>query len=400
MRHFPKVPRPSQFLTFALFLAIVSPRIPNILAAQSQSPDLPAWRADHHMHVASPKLCALIGERLESNNPPAVFAADTIAALDQAHISKGVILSCAYLYGLPSFHLKPAEIAAKARLENEFTAAQVAKYPDRLVGFLSVDPLTDSAIDEIRHWHGNKQLIGLKLHFTASAVDVRSGVQRRKVAEVIAAAATEHLPMVIHVGGGKFNAADAELFIRDVLPGAGSSWIQIAHAGGGLPRENDNNLAVLRTFADHPPRRPRDTPGTLRYLLRSRSRRNAAGHRRPAPTDAENRHEPIPVRIGLQCPDPSRTDQGHRKARSDQTRTPNPPPELRPLGLPKLESTQLRGFCLCRDGRLRPSRGPERSEWEAFRRVRSYTKPPSNTQPRSHLRARSFSHLRLSSRCT
>jgi len=264
MRHFPKVPRPSQFLTFALFLAIVSPRIPNILAAQSQSPDLPAWRADHHMHVASPKLCALIGECLESNNPPAVFAADTIAALDQAHISKGVILSCAYLYGLPSFHLKPAEIAAKARLENEFTAAQVAKYPDRLVGFLSVDPLTDSAIDEIRHWHGNKQLIGLKLHFTASAVDVRSGVQRRKVAEVIAAAATEPLPMVIHVGGGKFNAADAELFIRDVLPGAGSSWIQIAHAGGGLPRENDNNLAVLRTFADHI---LRDDPATRQVLF-------------------------------------------------------------------------------------------------------------------------------------
>lgn len=215
------------------------------------------------MHVASPELCALTGECLESNNPPAVFAADAIAALDQAHISKGVILPCAQLYGLPSLHLKPAEIAAKAGLENEFTAAQAEKYPGRLVGFLSVDPLTDSAIDEIRNWSGSRQLIGLKLHFTASAVDVRSEVQRRKVAEVIAATATEHLPMVIHVGGGKFNAADAELFIRDILPSAGNSWIQIAHAGGGLPRENDNNLAVLHTFADHI---VHDDPAT-RHLL-------------------------------------------------------------------------------------------------------------------------------------
>ena len=247
----PQTLPPSHSVALILFIALASPNVSKIANAQAESRDASAWRADHHMHLASPELCALVGECLESNKPPAVFAADAIAALDQAHISKGVTLSCAYLYGLPSLHLKPAEIAAKTRLENEFTAAQVAKYPTRLVGFLSVDPLADSAIDEIRHWHGSKQLVGLKLHFTASAVNVRNTAHRRQVAQVIAAAAAESLPMVIHVGGGKFNAADTELFIRDVLPSAGSSRIQIAHAGGGLPRENDNNLAVLRTFADH-----------------------------------------------------------------------------------------------------------------------------------------------------
>ena len=64
-------------------------------------------------------------------------------------------------------------------------------------------------------------------------------------------AAAAGLPMVIHVGGGKFNAADAELFIRDILPSAGSSWVQIAHAGSGLPLLDGNNTAVLRAFADH-----------------------------------------------------------------------------------------------------------------------------------------------------
>ena len=89
------------------------------------------------MHLASPELCRLVDECLPSNDPPAVFAADAVRVLDQAHVYKGVILSCAYLYGMPSLHLKPREIAALTRRENEFTAEQVAQFPTRLVGFLS-----------------------------------------------------------------------------------------------------------------------------------------------------------------------------------------------------------------------------------------------------------------------
>lgn len=264
MRHSCRIPHPYHLAAFLLFLALVSPNVATLPAAQTRFPDAPSWRADHHMHLASPELCALVDECLPSNKPPAVFAADAVTALDQAHVSKGVILSCAYLYGLRSLHLKPAEVAAMTRRENEFTAEQVAHYPARLIGFLSVDPLEDSALDEIRHWRGSQQLIGLKLHFYASAVNIRNAEQRQQVAKVIAAAAAESLPMVIHLGGGKFNASDAELFIHDVLPTAGSSWIQIAHAGGGLPRYDGNNLAVLRTFADHI---VHDDPATRRVLF-------------------------------------------------------------------------------------------------------------------------------------
>ncbi len=216
-----------------------------------QPANLQPWRADHHMHLASADLCRRVGECLASNDPPAVYAADAIRALDDAGVSKGVILSCAYLYGLPSLHLTPGEIAKRTRIENEFTAAEVAKYPTRLVGFLSVNPLQDSALDEIRHWQGSRQLIGLKLHFTASAVNIRSAAHRQKLKRVLSEAAVRHLPIVIHIGGGAFNASDAELFIRDVLPSAGDSWVQIAHAGGGLPRHDGNNLGVLRAFANH-----------------------------------------------------------------------------------------------------------------------------------------------------
>lgn len=235
-----------------LFLGLISAATaPMAIVGTREDSGIESWAADHHMHLASTDLCRRVGECLDSNHPPAVYAADAVQALDAAHVSKGVILSCAYLYGLPSLHLSPQEIAKRTRLENEFTFAEIAKYPSRLVGFLSVDPLEDSAVDEVRHWAGTGQFAGLKLHFRASAVNLRRAADREKVIRVIAEAAKEGLPMVIHVGGGAFNATDAELLIKDVLPSAGNSWVQIAHAGGGLPRVDGNNLQVLRTFGDH-----------------------------------------------------------------------------------------------------------------------------------------------------
>jgi predicted TIM-barrel fold metal-dependent hydrolase len=237
-----------QFMMLSLpLLAGAQPQVSEPL--QPDAPKLLEWRADHHMHLASAELCRLVGECLPSNDPPAVFASDAVHALDEARVAMGVILSCAYLYGLPSLHLTSNDIAAKTRRENEFTAAEVAQYPTRLVGFLSVNPLQMSAIDEIRHWSGSRVLVGLKLHFPASAVHMRDPSERRRVERVFKAAAAQHLPIVIHLGGDDFDASDTEIFIRSVLPNAGSSWVQIAHAGGGFPP--DSHVRVLRTFADH-----------------------------------------------------------------------------------------------------------------------------------------------------
>jgi predicted TIM-barrel fold metal-dependent hydrolase len=243
---------------------LTSSRVPVAKTRANAASGATPWRADDHVHLASPELCRLVGECLPANHPPAVYAADAIRALDEADVSKGVILSCAYLYGLPSLHLTPHQIADGTRRENEFTAAEVAKYPTRLVGFLSVDPLQDSAIDEIRHWQGKGQFVGLKLHFTASAVNLRNAGRRRRVASVFAEAAAEHLPIVVHLGGGKVDATDAELFIHDVLPSAGNSWVQIAHAGGGLPLRDGDHIAVLRAFADHI---AKDDPATRHVLF-------------------------------------------------------------------------------------------------------------------------------------
>jgi predicted TIM-barrel fold metal-dependent hydrolase len=222
------------------------------------------WNVDHHMHLASPALCRLVDDCLASNAPAAVFALDAIHALDDAGIARGVILSCAYLFGMESLHVPPDEIPVLTRRENEFTANQIAQYPHRLVGFFSVDPLQPSAIAEIVHWQSSSRLIGLKLHLPASGVNLRNESHRRKLVEAMATAANHSLPIVIHIGGGDFDAVDAELFILQVLPVASRSWVQIAHMGGGEPSYGRNNLDVLTSFADHI---VRGDPATKRVLF-------------------------------------------------------------------------------------------------------------------------------------
>jgi len=227
--------------------------------AKAASPVMTAWQADHHMHLGSADICQRVGDCLESNQPAAVYAADAVAALDHAQVQRGVVISSAYLFGWDEPGLDDDAVANWVRRENEFTAAEVRRYPDRLVGFLSVDPLRSSAIEEIRHWQGSADLIGLKLHFTPSGMDLVNPGHRASLKAVLQQASAQGLPLLIHIGGGEFAAQETELFITEILPAAAPSPVQIAHAGGGMPLRADHHVQVLRTFADY---RQRGDPRT------------------------------------------------------------------------------------------------------------------------------------------
>lgn len=251
-------------LAFLCFALLFTTTVRSAEASGVPDSDPVHWQADHHMHLASADICERLGECLPSNHPPAVYGVDAVRALDAASVSRGVVFSSAYLYGLSSLHLEPEAVARWVRRENEFTAAEVAQHADRLVGFLSVDPLQPSAIDELRYWRGSRELVGVKLHLTASGVRLQHAAVRRKLVEVVREAAAQKLPIVIHIGGGPFDAADAETFVRTILPEAGQSWVQIAHAGGGFPLTGNNHAEVLAALADHI---ARDDPLTSRLLF-------------------------------------------------------------------------------------------------------------------------------------
>jgi predicted TIM-barrel fold metal-dependent hydrolase len=222
-------------------------------------PQVPV-RTDHHVHVNSPAILAFLPQYCASiarfgKCDPAFAAPATVADLlrqmDDAAIERALVLSTAYLAESPMLAEPPADAAGLVRSANNFTAGLAQRFPRRIGAFISVHPLSEKAIPEIQRWRGNKHVAGLKLHLTSSMVDLRSPDHLRRLASVFGAASGCGLAVTIHLRtvNPRYGAEDVRNFIDKVVPAAGGSSIQIAHAGGwsGL---DANTFAALTAFAD------------------------------------------------------------------------------------------------------------------------------------------------------
>jgi predicted TIM-barrel fold metal-dependent hydrolase len=138
----------------------------------------PTPRADHHQHLFSPGTSSL------SPAVPRTDAARLVGFMDEAGIPQAVVLSVAYQFGNPNRPPVPEEYA-RVRDENDWTATQVARFPARLRGFCSVNPLRDYAVAEVERCAALAQMRGLKLHFGNSDVDLLSAEHRRRVRDVV-----------------------------------------------------------------------------------------------------------------------------------------------------------------------------------------------------------------------
>ena len=176
-------------------------------------------------------------------------AADYIAALDSAGIRRGVVLSSAYLFAAGFRDV--TDEAAKVRAENDWTAREAARYPDRLVAFCSLNPLRAYALDELANCARDPRIRGLKMHLTTAFFDFRDAEHVRKLAAMFAAANARRFPIVVHMRtmNPEYGRRDAEIFLSQVLPKAPDVPIQIAHLAGwgGYPPPTDSALSV---FAD------------------------------------------------------------------------------------------------------------------------------------------------------
>jgi predicted TIM-barrel fold metal-dependent hydrolase len=265
----PKLPR--WIATLAVLTCHVLWPVMNALASPL---DFVPWRADHHMHLrsqavyeATAALCSVFGKQscsLPDAQHTVLGAADAVAALDDARVSNGVVLSMAYLFGSPYLSTQHYDVARMTRAENEYVAGQVERSNGRLIGFFSLDPMDPSAPDEVRYWSAGRRMRGLKLHFTSSAVNLKDAAQVKQIAKIVALAGERKLPMVIHLRSAlDFGSQETEIFIRDILPKAGDSVVQIAHASGwsGTDRVMFDEL---ETFAIHI---ARDDPATRNVLF-------------------------------------------------------------------------------------------------------------------------------------
>ncbi|MFL6229400.1 MAG: amidohydrolase family protein [Pyrinomonadaceae bacterium] len=204
---------------------------------------------DYHQHLFSPAAAALV-----TGNPksPGIDARNLVALLDSAGIRRALVLSVAYTWGKAS--RAPVENEYEhVKAENDWTAQQVAQYPDRLRAFCSFNPLKPYALEELARCSKDRQLhFGLKLHFGNSDVDLDNPNDVAQVKKVFRAANGYHMPIVVHLRTSidnqrKYGADEAHVFLNELLAAAPNVPVQIAHlaGAGGFDAATDAALSVF-----------------------------------------------------------------------------------------------------------------------------------------------------------
>lgn len=159
-----------------------------------------------------------------------------IRRLDADGVRRAFVLSTAYLMAADAYGTRTAEAAEYARVkaENDFTAAECARYPERLVPFLSVNPKRGYAVEEIDRCVEQK-MRGLKLHLWNSLVDTRQTADLAALRRVVERAAHHRLAVVAHIFVGavpNYGPDDTERFAREIIMPLDTLQISIVHLAG------------------------------------------------------------------------------------------------------------------------------------------------------------------------
>lgn len=133
--------------------------------------------------------------------------------------------------------------------ENDWTSREVARFPDRLVGFCSVNPLSDRAIEEIGRCSRMPVFRGLKLHLDESGVDLLDPSHVQKLRAAFRAANERGLSILTHIGTARtppYSARHARVFVGELLPLARDVTVIVGHLWGGGAYADD----ILQVFTD------------------------------------------------------------------------------------------------------------------------------------------------------
>lgn len=200
---------------------------------------------DHHQHLMS---AAGARQTTRPGGQPEeqVSSEQLVAMLDQAGIRRAVVLSGAYWYdGLDQ--LGRPDVYEKVRTENDWTAEQVGRFPDRLVALCSFNPVADHALAEMRRCAASGKFVGLKLHFASTGTEITNRDHLERVRHVFRAANDLRLPILAHVAAREgYGREHAEIIVNQILPEAPDVPVIIAHLWGGGPLSEP----ALTVYAD------------------------------------------------------------------------------------------------------------------------------------------------------
>ena len=206
---------------------------------------------DYHQHLFSPELASLM---LNGQAAPRLDGANLIRLLDEAGIERAVVLSTAYIWTQPSRHVPDA--AQHLRAENDWTSLQVAQFPSRLIGFCSLNPVSDDALAELAHCVSDPNLRrGLKIHIGNSAADYHRPDHIERLRRVFRAANDAGMAIVVHMRASvteklAYGREEAAIFLADVLSAAPDVPVQIAHLAGAGGYDDPTTDLALSVFVD------------------------------------------------------------------------------------------------------------------------------------------------------
>lgn len=197
--------------------------------------------ADHHQHVFSPALAALLSSSGRGFAP--LPGAAVVPLLDVAGIRQGVLLSAAYLFASPGRNVRDEE--AQVRAENDWVGEQAQRSGGRLRAFCGLNPLSDYALREMARCAAHPELRrGLKLHLGNADVQLERPEHAARLREIFAAANGHRMAIAVHLRASisrqrPYGAAQARAFLETVLPAAPDVVVQVAHMAGSGPGYDD-----------------------------------------------------------------------------------------------------------------------------------------------------------------
>lgn len=209
---------------------------------------------DYHVHIQSQemakameKLCGTFVRCPEGIVHPS-NAKDVEVFLDSTVFTNAVILSSAYMTGMPEFELDIKTQKKLTRSENEFVAHQVSN-SKKLFGFFSVSPLAEYALEEANYWIKTEKFHGIKLHLANADFDFFNSEHVEKLQKILELIDKPSMNIMLHgrTRNPEFGQKDVEVLINEIIPYAPqSTWI-LAHAAGwgGYDEPTDIALATV-----------------------------------------------------------------------------------------------------------------------------------------------------------
>jgi predicted TIM-barrel fold metal-dependent hydrolase len=192
--------------------------------------------------------------KLQSPGFKTVTAQDVIELLDKAGIRRAALLSTGFRYGRPGS--EPPDEYAAVKAENDWTAAQAALFPKRLIAFCGFNPVKDYALDELaRCAKGPNLRHGIKMHFGNSDVQMENPEHFEKLKKVFQAANSHRMAIVVHMRASiskkrPYGPEQARLFL-ELLSFAPDIPVQVAHFAGSGPGFVDPQAhSVIGVLAD------------------------------------------------------------------------------------------------------------------------------------------------------